>query len=739
METRANEKLFLLGHDESQIIGCKLPSKGQILKVLFYNMRKIKLNLRPSAYLVIKEAEVLWDKARIPTSQNIRSVQKVEALYHQWKTLQKTCKRRTALQEKREHDFVEELDDLFDIAHGDALSIIQIEEDRLFLLNQRKKGRPGGMIGSDRALFEREKRRNMREERELIRQEKYHQEQSQNLVASQDYSDDEGQLAEIDSDELQDNFQQTSTGNVGKKRKMKNFITPKLVATLDKCKVSDRDAVRILIGTAEALGHDLSQLAISKSTIRNCRKQIRSETAINLKEKFQNILPQTITVHWDGKLLPSLTGKEKVDRLPVVITSTETEHLLGVPALQAGTGRQQAEAIIQLLKEWNLTDKVQALCFDTTATNTGRLQGACVILEQELGKDLLYLPCRHHIYEIVLKSVFEKRNLSSSGPTLSIFQKFKGSWAMINQENFKFGVDDEKVSQHISVFELEDLATFFRQYLKIKQPRADYKELLELSLIFLGEHDRNYKFKSPGAYHHARWMAKAIYSLKMFLFREEFVMSSDEIDAIRDACLFIVKIYVKVWIEAPIAAKAPNQDLLFIKSLFAYKNVNENVSNATLGKFRNHLWYLAAETVGFSFFDETITSETKTRMIKRLRVESENESKRLITDIQDLQSKSIEDFVTKNTLHFFERFSIATDFFQKEPSQWQNEPSYIQGVNIVSKMRVVNDTAERNVKLMEEYNNSLSKNEEEKQFILQIVTDYRKNYKGINKSDLMEH
>ena len=42
------------------------------------------------------------------------------------------------------------LDDLFDIAHADALKMIKIEEDKLFLISQRKKGRPGSMSGGDR-------------------------------------------------------------------------------------------------------------------------------------------------------------------------------------------------------------------------------------------------------------------------------------------------------------------------------------------------------------------------------------------------------------------------------------------------------------------------------------------------------------------------------------------------------------------------------------------------------------
>ena len=93
MET-TNHKLFLIDHDESQITGAKLPSNGQVLKVLFYNMRKVNLLLRPSANLVIEEDEVFWEKARIPTKKLQHSIEKVESLYKEWKNLQKKCKRR---------------------------------------------------------------------------------------------------------------------------------------------------------------------------------------------------------------------------------------------------------------------------------------------------------------------------------------------------------------------------------------------------------------------------------------------------------------------------------------------------------------------------------------------------------------------------------------------------------------------------------------------------------------------
>lgn len=113
------------------------------------------------------------------------------------------------------------------------------------------------------------------------------------------------------------------------------------------------------------------------------------------------------TVHWDGKLMESIEFKEKRERLPVKITNEGMEQLLGVPELEDSTGLSASDAVYDLLEEWKQLDNVQCCCFDTTSTNTGCWQGAAVRLEQRLGRSLLYLPCRHHISEVILRAVFE--------------------------------------------------------------------------------------------------------------------------------------------------------------------------------------------------------------------------------------------------------------------------------------------------------------------------------------------
>ena len=52
-----------------------------------------------------------------------------------------------------------------------------------------------------------------------------------------------------------------------------------------------------------------------------------------------------------------------------------------VPKLASGTGLAQADAVITCVDDWNLREMVKGLCFDTTSSNTGRLNGARVLIE----------------------------------------------------------------------------------------------------------------------------------------------------------------------------------------------------------------------------------------------------------------------------------------------------------------------------------------------------------------------
>lgn len=139
--------IYLVGAMKHQITGSKLPSNGDCLSVLFYNLRKAKMNLHDSAKLVIDECEIFWKKANIPTKDNHNSVKKLEKLYDMLRQLQKNKNRNLKSQRIKEENFKNGLNDLFDIAHADAMNLVGTEENKEFLRSQRKKGRVGYMQG----------------------------------------------------------------------------------------------------------------------------------------------------------------------------------------------------------------------------------------------------------------------------------------------------------------------------------------------------------------------------------------------------------------------------------------------------------------------------------------------------------------------------------------------------------------------------------------------------------------
>lgn len=536
-----------------------------------------------------------------------------------------------------------------------------------------------------------------------------------------------------------------STKHFRSSRGFEAFVSEKLAVVLDKCKISDRNAVHLLIATAEALGNNVNKLIINRSSIRSARIEFRKERAKKIRQDYNLANEETVVVHWDGKLLPALTGKGLVDRLPIVASVNGHEQLLGVPALNTGTGSDQANAVYQTLVEWCLTENVQAFCSDTTASNTGRLNGACVLLEQLLEREIVYLPCRHHIYEIVLKSVFDLKLSGTSGPDVAIFKRFQLAWVTMDTKMFNSGIENCIVMGSVNDV-CDDIIKFSIDRLEENHPRDDYRELLELTVIFLGGILPNgIHFKKPGAIHHARWMAKAIYSLKIYLFREQFRLTVKEETALRNICIFIIRLYIKSWFDAPSAIKAPFQDLTFIKNLLNYIAIDKDTSQIAIKKFCGHLWYLSAELCGFAFFDEAVSIDTKRKMVKALNNEKSTSemlstTQRIIIspkNANELLEKEIEDFVCVKTNNLFKRFAINTDFLKLDPSTWRSNEDFQKSIVLLKKIPVINDVAERGVKLIEEYNDKITKDESQKQYLLQVVSDYRKKFPDHKKETLI--
>lgn len=362
-----------------------------------------------------------------------------------------------------------------------------------------------------------------------------------------------------------------------------------------------------------------------------------------------------------------------------------------------------------------------------------------------------------------------------------MFARFREEWNKLQSKTHMAGVHEDEVSVKIPVPVQIEIKSFCLNLLKEKHARADYKEFLELVLLFLGEDLADYHFKKPGVMSHARWMSKAIYSLKMFLYRKHFRLTQAELKGLRDVCNFIVLLYVKAWLGCTRAVEAPNQDLNFLKSAAQYKTMDEMLAKQIVLKFIGHTWYLTGEALSLALFDSNVSDEIKRKMVRAIRsfengeenqeyeeeLEEEAEdsggeegdmqenveeqvhitriigsqgTKKVLLAFKDINDEFMKNdlshFVTVDTKNFFLRFELPTEFLDTDPAVWAHRDDYQHAVNILKKLHVVNDTAERGVKLIEDYNDKLCRDIDEKQCLLQVVNDYRKNFPSSTKNKL---
>ena len=173
-------------------------------------------------------------------------------------------------------------------------------------------------------------------------------------------------------------------------------------------------------------------------------------------------------------MLEDISGTDTVDRLPILVSGNRVLQLLAVAKLPSGTGAATASAVYDASMAWGICDKVKCMSFDTTASNTGPRNGACILLEQKMDKDMLWLACRHHMLEIVLESVVVLCLGFSQAPEILLFTRFKKAWSTIDRATYQTALSDEETERTVCDSR-DSMIAFVDKQLKTFQPRDDYR------------------------------------------------------------------------------------------------------------------------------------------------------------------------------------------------------------------------------------------------------------------------
>jgi hypothetical protein len=185
------------------------------------------------------------------------------------------------------------------------------------------------------------------------------------------------------------------------------------------------------------------------------------------------------------------------------------------------------------------------------------------------------------------------------------------------------------------------------------------------------------------------------------------------------------------------AVDAPWNDLNLFHSLLKYKSVNSVVSDSAVKAFKSHLWYLTEEMVPIALWSNKVPESARRALAdKLLAVKPETPvrvpkhrfgtgfGKPKLPSTVSLSS-GLADFVSTDSWYIFNVLQLNSDFMTEDVVNWPQSASFQSSLINLQALNVVNDCAERGVKLSSDFIAS-AKGEHHYQNILQAAERNRK-------------
>ena len=530
----------------------RLPNREQTLLLYFAyrDIKELKLSSKTDiAEMVAKQIVKYWHIAPIQTVSLPTIRTRILRLVDEHAVRRKHVSTKTATEEKKREEFMVSLRKLFDIANPNAEKEIQKDrflvkknskgeiitkdrEDDLNFLEDQRGPRIGWMAGRDKIYKQRTQDKEDRDLKEIEGEEgrkKSSEEASKRpKMSAADIEDDEGAGDEDYEAKDQKLAKRRRTETVTIELPRNPWKNAETTAMMDRLKMTPAQSMGffssiIKTGTINNNKADLNEFICSTNTIVRSRKKNRGVLFQLAQDEFMEKKPEHCNLHWDGKQLTSCLGD--VDEYEAILVSGSPSYiegkLLAVSKLTSSSGEAQFEAVKEQVLLWDVRDNIRSLTCDTcVASNTGVDRGCCTRIEQWLGRPVMWYGCRHHVPELMAKAAWYTLFEMDLKPTVGFFDQIKSSWDEMDQGKTIMTLDGDLYNKEVAL-------QYYREVLLKKTKkgkftlRDDYKELVETSMVLLGEVPPSFSWKKPGAAHKARFCSFGIYINKAIAFSEQ--------------------------------------------------------------------------------------------------------------------------------------------------------------------------------------------------------------------------
>ena len=249
-------------------------------------------------------------------------------------------------------------------------------------------------------------------------------------------------------------------------------------------------------------------------------------------------------------------------------------------------------------------------------------------------------------------------------------------------------------------------------------------------------------------------MSAPIYEFKMYLLQSQLGLDSNIVKRLKRFCDFASIFYPPHWFQCPLASEAAVNDLNFYKSLIDYVNVDKQVAEAAMRACLRHRWYLTEELIPLALCSRKLSDAELEKLgfsiyrkyqhhvaiIERKAGAPLTPEKPRFPEITP--DTSVSDLVGERSVIVFQRLKLSAydvSFLKYARSKWCEFEGWAKLNQFANGLEVVNDIAERGVRLMEEYKDVLTNDEEQRKKILHCVEETKKIYPDFKKSTLAKN
>ena len=143
----------------------------------------------------------------------------------------------------------------------------------------------------------------------------------------------------------------------------------------------------------------------------------------------------------------------------------------------------------------------------------------------------------------------------------------------------------------------------------------------------------------------------------------------------------------EAWYTATEAVTAPLNDLILLRRIIEYREVNPEVAATALDAYKNHLWYFSPHCVVLALFDERVSCETKRAMVANLRKPVRKKGRaplrHPVAESAKFETPSqlrLPQFVNIHSMYFFEALCLDTVFLTSRTPQTGPQTLVVTGM-----------------------------------------------------------